>query len=188
MNRIGIVFVLGILIFTLLNAGCMRASPGRDVIFTTYSHPNDGLSMKYPQTWDVNRTPIPPDPNTTLITFSGPGNQSTFRLCIQHYYYPPDEEGGGVGLGYDVPNATTIEFQKTIQISGRDATRWTFRVKGNDREYMDVLIAIQQKCPELQNNQIFYSINYDYTTGDARLENIFQSMVDSMELTCPSSG
>jgi hypothetical protein len=178
--------IVCILVLLFSTAGCIQPSLEKNEILTTYSHPEAELTMKYPLTWDVNRTLEPRNPNSSRVIFSSPGNQASFEIEILHRYHPEDMEEGGIGLGYDVPNSTTIEFQKPIQISGLDASSWTFLVKDYDREYIDGFIAIKQRCPELQNNRIYYFINYDYPKGDDQLEKTVHNMLDSILLTCPT--
>lgn len=186
MNKIKIASALSILIFLALIEGCLQPSSGSDIIFAMHNQPEDGFSMKYPQTWEINRTPYTNDPNYSRVMFSGPGNQTSFGMIIHHHYFPEGKDEGGIGLGYDVPNSTTIEFQKEIQISGANGFRWTFLVNDNDREYIDNVIVIIQKCPELENNRIDYFINYKYTSNNTQQKYAVEEMLNSIKFTCPS--
>ena len=186
MDWIKIAHTLFIFVFLLSTAGCIQASSEKNEIFTTYSHPATGFVMKYPQNWDINHATLG-NTNQFRVIFSSPDNQASFRVDIlSPKHIPEGEEEGGIGLGYDVPNSTIIDFMEPVQLAGIDGVKWTFLVKNPEREYYDKFICITQKCPLLQNNRITYCFNYDYGIDDEQMEKTLQAMLDSINLTCPS--
>jgi hypothetical protein len=167
-------------------AGCVQTSDTAQQ-YSKYSYPDTGFAMKYPESWTVTQTANQYDPTRTEVRFTAPGNRTSFSMLIDPWHLVQGKTEGGVGIGYDVPYPiTTIEFQKEIQISGEDAIRWTFLVNAPDRDYIDVIIHISQKCPGKQNNRVYYWIGYDYTANDTETKDMFDTMLGSIELTCPS--
>lgn len=148
-----------------------------------YSFPAMGFTMKYPQSWSVNKTVMSDNSNHTRLLFSQSENQAFFRVDISSSYETGD--GSNVGLGYDVPNSTTLEFMEEIKIAGLKGWKWTFLVNNPDRIYFDKFFHVAQQCPELKNNIIHYFINIEYTKGDENTERTLQTMLDSIEINCP---
>lgn len=173
--------IAAIVILFLFASGCVQTSSDETDQYSEYSDPNSGFTMKYPTSWDVN----PVYSNLSIVEFESPDNQASMRISIKQTYHPEGEEEGGIGISYDVPNSTPIESSENIQISNAHGLKWTFLVDDGDREYIDGIIIVKQKCPELQNNRIFYHIRFVYPNDDQQLESTMRSMVDSIDLSCP---
>ena len=176
------VFAISILILFLLFSGCVQESEVREKTFATYSHPDTGFMIKYPQTWDI----IYEDVNGFRLTFSSPDKRASFQVnFLGTHHQREGEMEAGVGLSYEVPNSTTIESFEKTQLAGIDGLKWTFIVENPDRTYYDKKICVIQKCPSSYQNRRTFCFDYDYDVGDEKMEKTLQAMLDSINLTCP---
>lgn len=182
MNGINIFFTVFILLIFLLIAGCVQESAVREEAFSTYSHPDTGFMMKYPQTWDI----IYKDVNGFRLTFTSPDKQASLQVnFLGTSHQKEGKMEAGVGLSYEVPNSTTIESFEKTQLAGIDGVKWTFIVENPDRTYYDKKICVIQKCPLSYQNRRTFCFDYDYDVGDEKMEKTLQTMLDSINLTCP---
>ncbi len=173
--------VLIISILFLFASGCIQNSSEVTEKLSVYTHPDTGFTMKYPQSWIVNETT-----GNYHVIVSSPDNQASFGVIIDQWNHPEGMEEGDYGISGDRPNSTPIENKQQIQISGTDGLGWTFLVNDGKREYINGIVMLIKRCPELPNNRILYHIDYDYPRGDVQLENTVKTMLNSIGMTCPS--
>ncbi len=170
-----------VLMLFLLIPGCIQTPSEEPEKFLEYSYPDTGFTIKYPQSWNISQTG-----ENYRIGLTSLDHQASMRISIHPGHHPEGMEEGGYGISYETPNSTPIVSWEKIQISGADGLKWTFLVNNSDRQYIDGIIMFVQKCPELQNNRVLYHISYDYTTNNVQLEKTVNTMLNSINLTCPS--
>lgn len=140
-----------------------------------------GLTVNTPQSWRVNRLLEKP---RAIVPFSD--EELSIRISIEPYYHPEGMEERNAYFTHGVPNSTPIVYEKTIQIAGEEGIQRTFLVSDPDREYVNGFISFTRTCEGHLYNRIFYFINYQYTTGDARSEEGVNAFLKSTVASCPS--
>ena len=174
-----------LLLLFLFISGCVQQSSEREEIFTTYSRPDVGFVMKYPQTWSINNTTFKGGIHRVIL--GSPENRASIMVDTKPYHHVPEgTPPGGFGISYEVPNSTSIDSFKKIRFAGDEAIIWTFIVENPDRVYYDKMIGVTHVCPSVYNNTTTYFLHFEFDAGDAQLENAVQVILDSISVTCPS--
>jgi hypothetical protein len=187
----------------------------REETLTTYSHPETGFTIKYPQNWDIRQTTFRFNTKITRVIFLSPDKRATFEILINTYRIPyrdPGDEAmriGGSGSGPGdgiIPGVSGdgiipgvpgdgIAFDKNplLEQMGRIRNRGVREIiyivkkqKSPDQRYYEKKGGFGYSCPLLHNNRTVVLIDYNYENGDEMRRRTLQTMLFSANLTCPS--